>query len=92
MYFLQHEIGSKLCSSPATFSFFVVIRINVCLQEWALTYFFLKTEETLACCPSSTNKNSSGVTNIVAKRKYLLGESLGEYHKIETIKTLNIYI
>ena len=23
---------------------------------------------------------------------YLLGELLGEYHKIETIKTLNIYI
>ena len=23
---------------------------------------------------------------------YLLGELLGEYHKIETVKTLNLYI
>ena len=28
----------------------------------------------------------------VSSRSYLLGEPLGKYHKIESIKTLNIYI
>ena len=31
-------------------------------------------------------------SELVTSSSYLLGEPLGEYHKIETVKTLNIYI
>ena len=31
-------------------------------------------------------------TNWSSQNNYLIGELLGEYHKVETIRTLNIYI